>query len=110
MGKRITILMPDTQEVLEQMGAQIKEARLRRRISAELLAERANVSRATVWAIEKGSPSVSIGAYAAVLHGIQGMDRDLLRIAQDECLKKTFQEVGRSTRERAPRKSTPEGG
>ena len=35
-------------------------ARLRRDISAELVAERANISRATLWNIEKGSPSVAI--------------------------------------------------
>ncbi len=104
MGKKATILMPDTQFILEQMGEQIKEARLRRRISTELLAERANVSRTTIWAIEKGSPSVSIGSYAAVLHGIQGMDKDLLLIAQDQCLKNTFEQVGRIPRTRAPRK------
>lgn len=110
MGKKVTVIMPDTQEILMQMGEQIKEARLRRRISAELVAARANVSRATVWAIEKGSASVSIGAYAAVLHGLQGMDKDLLLVAQDECLKNTFQQLGRSTRERAPRKLTLEEG
>ncbi len=104
MGRNSVVLLPDTQEILEQLGEQIKEARLRRGISADLVAERAGISRATVWAIEKGSPSVSIGAYAAVLHGIQGMDKDLLLVAQDNLLKNAYRELGQEHRIRAPRK------
>lgn len=56
------------------MGEQIKLVRLRRKLSAELAAERASISRSTLWAIEKGSPSVAIGMYAAVLHALNGME------------------------------------
>ena len=82
MAKRTAVLMPQTLDILETMGAQIKRARLRRKISADLVAERAGVSRATLWSVEKGSPSVSIGMYAAVLHALHGMDKDLLLIAK----------------------------
>lgn len=47
MGRKSIELLPQTMEVLETMGEQIKMARLRRDISAELVAERANISRAT---------------------------------------------------------------
>jgi DNA-binding XRE family transcriptional regulator len=46
-------------------------ARLRRHLPSELVAERAYISRQTLTAIEKGSPSVAIGAYAAVLHALK---------------------------------------
>lgn len=36
-----------------------------------------DISRATLCSVEKGSPSVSIGGYAAVLHALNGMDRVL---------------------------------
>lgn len=52
MGKKSIELLPQTMEILETMGEQIKMARLRRDISAELVAERANISRATFWNIE----------------------------------------------------------
>ena len=65
MNKRSVVVMPATLNILQQMGEQIKLARLRRQLSAELIAERAGISRATLWNIEKGSPSVSMGAYAA---------------------------------------------
>ena len=48
-------------------GAANKDARLRRNLSTELVAERAGISRATLWAVEKGTPTVAIGTYAAVL-------------------------------------------
>jgi len=62
MGKKTIALLPSVERRLAQMGEQIKLARLRRRISVKLAAERANISRSTLWAIEKGSPSVSMGA------------------------------------------------
>ena len=86
-------VMPKTQKYLEQMGEQIKVARVRRRLSSELVAERAGISRATLWQIEKGSPSVSIGAYAAVLHALNGMDSDLLLIAKDDELGQKLQYI-----------------
>ena len=84
MKKRTILLFPDTIKILEQMGEQIKLARLRRNLSVELVSERANISRATLWAIEKGSPSVAIGYYAAVLHALNDMDKDLLLVAKDD--------------------------
>ena len=74
MERRNIIVMPSTQEILKTMGEQIKLARLRRKISATLAAERASISRATLYNIEKGSASVTMGAYAAVLHALNNMD------------------------------------
>ena len=71
-----------TERVLEKMGLRIKKARLRRNINAEALAEESGISRGTLAAIEKGSKSVSIGAYAAVLQVLE-MEKDLELIAVD---------------------------
>ncbi len=38
-SKKSVILMPDTQRIIETMGEQIKLARLRRKLSVELVAE-----------------------------------------------------------------------
>lgn len=84
MNRKNIVVIPDTQRKLVQMGEQIKLARLRRKLSVELVAERAGISRTTLWNIEKGSSSVAIGAYAAVLHALGGMDKDLLLIAKDD--------------------------
>ena len=104
MSKKATILLPQTQEILNQMGEQIRLARLRWHLSAELVAERAGISRMTLSNIEKGSPSVAIGSYAAVLHALNGMDKDLLLVAKDDELGRKLQDLELPTRRRAPKK------
>lgn len=106
MSKKKIIVMPQTEKILEQMGEQIKLARLRRKLSAELVAERASISRATLWSIEKGSPSVAIGMYAAVLHALNGMDTDLTFIAKDDEFGRKLQDLELITRKRAPKESS----
>ncbi|MDO5112422.1 MAG: helix-turn-helix transcriptional regulator [Clostridia bacterium] len=103
MPKRAVVLLPKTQEILSQMGEQIKLARLRRRLSSDLVAARAGVSRTTLWAVEKGSPSVAIGAYAAVLQALNNMDTDLLLVAKDDELGRKLQDLELPVRKRAPR-------
>lgn len=93
MERRNIIVMPSTQEILKTMGEQIKLARLRRKISATLVAERAGISRATLYNIEKGSASVTMGAYAAVLHALNNLDRDLLLVARDDELGRKLQDL-----------------
>lgn len=104
MRERTTVILPQTQEMLNQMGDQMRLARLRRHLSAELVAERAGISRVTLSNIEKGSPSVAIGSYAAVLHALNGMDKDLLLIAKDDELGRKLQDLELPTRRRAPKK------
>jgi len=102
MGKKAVVILPQTQEILTQMGEQIRMARLRRKLPAELVAERAGISRSTVWAIEKGSPSAAIGLYAAVLHALNNMDKDLLLVAKDDELGRKLQDLDLPVRKRAP--------
>ena len=104
MNRKTTAIMPKTKEILVLMGEQIKMARLRRQLSSALVAERAGISRATLCSIEKGSPSVSIGSYAAVLHALGGMDTDLLLLAKDDELGRKLQDLELLTRRRAPRR------
>jgi transcriptional regulator with XRE-family HTH domain len=104
MGKKAAIIMPKTRDILCQMGEQIKLARLRRKLSALLIAERAGISRQTLSAIEKGSSTVSIGSYAAVLHALNNMDTDLLLIAKDDEFGRKLQDLNLPTRKRAPKK------
>lgn len=82
----------DVIEKLKVMGEQIKQARLRRRISVKRVMELSGVSRTTLWQIEKGCPSVAIGHYASVLHAINNLDDDLLLIAKDEVLDSVMKE------------------
>ena len=108
MARKTVALLPSTQRALEKVGANIKRARLRRNIRAELLAERAGISVDTLSAVEKGASTVSIGAYAAVL-AVLKLDNDLEMIALDEEGKKQFKEYNLKKRERATKK-TDDGG
>ena len=104
MPKKSIVLLPETDNILEQMGLQIKYARLRRKNSAELVAELAGISRATLVSIEKGAPSVAIGYYAAVLHALNYMDKDLLLIVKDDELGRKLQDLDLPVRKRVTRK------
>lgn len=101
MGRKAVIILPGTAEILSRMGKQIRLARLRRNLSVELVAERADISRATLWKVEKGDPSVAIGIYAAVLHALNNMDTDLLLVAKDDVMGRTMQDLELSVRKRA---------
>ena len=85
-------LDPGTVRLLAEMGEQIKLARLRRKLPVEDVAMMAGISRTTVWAIEKGSQAVSIGAYAAVLHILNDLDRDFLLIAKEDAYGRRLQD------------------
>lgn len=104
MRKTSYTLLPATEEILKTMGEQIKLARLRRNLPAELVAQRAGISRASLWNVEKGSPSVAIGIYAAVLHALNNMDRDLLLVAKDDAMGRKMQDLNLTVRKRAPRR------
>lgn len=101
---RTTNILPSIKNVLLTFGENIKLARLRRKLSAEQLAERANISRKTLWAVETGSPGVAIGTYAKVLF-VLGLEKDLLKVAEDDMLGRKLQDADLVVKERSPKKS-----
>ena len=101
MGRKSVQLLPSTARLLAEMGENIKLARLRRNLSVELTSERAGISRATLWSVEKGSPSVAVGIDAQVLLAI-GMEKDLLLVARDDVLGRKLQDARLPQRQRAP--------
>ncbi|KTD62142.1 helix-turn-helix domain-containing protein [Legionella spiritensis] len=79
MSKKIHSPIP-VQKALRRLGKNISDARRRRRIPMELMSERSGFSRITLSKIEKGDPSVSMGAYASALF-VLGMPEQLARVA-----------------------------
>ncbi|MDB5229751.1 MAG: transcriptional regulator [Chitinophagaceae bacterium] len=96
-------LIPSLKKILEELGENIKLARLRRKLSAEQVAERANISRPTLLSIEKGTPGVAMGAYARVLF-VLGLEKDLLQLGIDDALGRKLQDAELVVKERAPKK------
>jgi transcriptional regulator with XRE-family HTH domain len=54
MKKNRVIISPALEDILETVGENIKLARLRRKITATMLAERAGISRVTLRKVENG--------------------------------------------------------
>ncbi len=69
-----------TRRALARLGEELSIARRRRRISMELMSQRAFISRNTLTRVERGDPSVSMGTYATVLF-ILGMTERLAQLA-----------------------------
>lgn len=105
MDKIYCNIMPETEKILKIMGEQIKLARLRRNLTVKLVAERAGISRASLWKVENGNPSVSMGIYAVVLHALNGMDKDLLLVAKDDEMGREMQDLDLLARKRASGRS-----
>ena len=103
MKREKTVLLPKLWSILEEMGENIKLARLRRKLSAEQVAERAGISRSTLWQVEKGLPGTSLGIYAQVLF-VLGLEKDILLIAKDDELGRKLQDANLRTGLRAPKK------
>ena len=93
MGKKTATQTPKLIARLRELGENIHLARLRRSLSTTMLAERAGMTRMTLRAIEKGEPTVSLGAYANVLFSL-GLEKDLSHIAQDDDLGRRLQDAG----------------
>jgi transcriptional regulator with XRE-family HTH domain len=73
-------------------------------LSTEQVVERANISRPTLTAIEKGSESVGIGMYLQVLI-VLGLEKDILLLAKDDELGRKLQDANLTIKSRAPKRS-----
>jgi transcriptional regulator with XRE-family HTH domain len=59
---------------LRKLGSDLRDARLRRRLSMQVVADRARTTRATLTRIERGDPAVSIGIYCSTLNALGLLD------------------------------------
>jgi predicted transcriptional regulator len=96
MSRTAPSLLPRVFRLLRGYGDHLKLARLRRKYSAEMVAQRAGISRKTLSRVEKGDSAVALGIYARVMQ--------VLRLEDD--LAKKLQDIALSPRSRAPKRST----
>ncbi|MFN4854638.1 MAG: helix-turn-helix domain-containing protein [Bacteroidota bacterium] len=102
--KTAPAILPKNLKILKELGAHLQLARLRRKLSAEQIAERTGLSRKTIYNIEQGSPTVAIGSYLQVLF-LLGLEKDLTTVAAADPLGRKLQDAGIITRKRAPKLS-----
>ena len=102
MNREKYTLLPRLTKLLEELGEDIKLARLRRKLSAEQVAGRAGISRSTLWQIEKGHPNVSMGYYAQVLF-VLGLEKNISNLVTD-ALGRKLQDAEILVKKRAPKR------
>src|SRR5215470_17505641 len=76
MAKTTSPLLPSTAAMLARFGERLRIARLRRRLTAKQVAERAGMAPMTLRSLERGGSGVTIGAYLAVMQ-VLGVEKDL---------------------------------
>ena len=85
-------IFPQHRKILEQLGENIKLARKRRKLTTTQVAERANIDRTTLYYIEQGKSSVSIGNYFNVLRALN-LHEDFLKLAADDEFGRKLQDM-----------------
>jgi transcriptional regulator with XRE-family HTH domain len=105
ISSSLKILPPSTQRTLETLGENVRKARLRRALTTARVAERAGISRKTLYQIERGSPAVALGHYAAVLFVLE-LDGELGAVGAADPLGRTLQD-GRMLAAQRNRRSEP---
>lgn len=91
MPSKPPITFPTEQRRLEALGERLRLARKRRRFAVSTVAARAGISRQTLYNVENGDPSVTLGTYLRVL-AVLGLDRDVEKLAADDPLGRQLQD------------------
>lgn len=92
MSRKKQVILPRHFALLERMGENFKLARKRRRLTTVQVAERADIARSTLYLIEKGDPSVALGAYFNVLR-VLGLQEDVLKLGADDVFGRKLQDL-----------------
>ena len=97
MAKTIAPLLPSTTELLQRFGERLRLARLRRRLTAKQVAERAGMAPMTLRSLERGGAGVTMGAYLAVMQ-VLGIEKDLGLLGAADPLGRELQDTRLTTR------------
>ena len=90
--KKQNVLYPKAKNALQALGENLRLARRRRKITAVMMAERANISVMTLRSIERGVPNVSMCNYMAVIACLGFLD-DIKAVAANDLLGRELQDA-----------------
>jgi transcriptional regulator with XRE-family HTH domain len=92
MAKRTPPVFPRVLRQLDELGARIRAARLRRRMTQATLAARVDVSLPTIRKLEKGDPTTSLATMVRALQ-VLGLEKDIDLIASNDELGRKLQDI-----------------
>lgn len=93
MPSKAPLLYPTETKQLRAFGERLKRARLLRRFSSALVAERSNISRQTLTKAEQGNPNVTLGIYLRIM-AVLGLRKDFDLLGTNDPLAKIYLEYG----------------
>jgi transcriptional regulator with XRE-family HTH domain len=106
MAQKTAALLPVTGELLRRFGDRLRLARLRRRLSAKQVAERAGMAPMTLRSLERGGSGVTIGAYLAVMQ-VLGIEQDLDLLGRSDPVGRELQDARLPARAKTSRSDGP---
>ena len=92
MPRRPPLVFPKEQRLLSELGERLRLARKRRKLSNAVVAQRAGISRTTVYKVEAGDPGATLGSYLRVL-AVLGLEGDLRQLAADDRVGRKLQDL-----------------
>ena len=107
MSKRTPPTHPQSRRQVAALGKRLRAARLRRKLSQPMLAERVGVSVPTIGKLEDGNPSTSLATMLRVLT-VLGLAADIDLLAAQDTLGRSLQDSElKRARSTKPRSTTP---
>jgi transcriptional regulator with XRE-family HTH domain len=103
MPKRTPPTHPQARRQIIALGKRLRAARLRRKMTQPMLAERVGVSVPTIGKLEEGDPSTSLATMLRVL-SVLGLAEDIDLLAANDTLGRSLQDSELKRTIRAPRK------
>lgn len=92
MPRKPPVVFPQEQRLLTALGERLRLARLRRKLSNAIVAQRAGISRTTLYKVEAGDPGATLGSYVRVL-AVLGLENDLQTLAADDKVGRKLQDL-----------------
>lgn len=92
MSRKPPVVFPQEQRLLSALGERLRLARKRRKLSNAAVAQRAGISRTTLYKVEAGDPGVTLGSYVRVL-AVLGLEGDLNQLGADDRVGRKLQDL-----------------